>query len=123
MDIISNRPVMIFKRDNKYNVGISRKKKDGSYETAYMKIEFNKGIELEDRQLITIKKAWLDFYNWQYQDKKGTTWCIRCSEFETKNKEDIQEDNTQDNPYEEMSTKVESDFGKQIQIEDEDLPF
>ena len=119
MDIISDRPVMIFKRDNKYNVGISRKKKDGSYETAYMKIEFNKGTELEDRQLITIKKAWLDFYNWEYEGKKGTTWCIRCNEFETeKKKEELEE-----NPYQEMNTKVESDFGKQIEITDEELPF
>ena len=121
MDIISNRPVMIFKRDNKYNVGISRKKKDGSYETAYMKIEFNKGTELEDRQLITIKKAWLDFYNWEYEGKKGTTWCIRCSEFETTNNENNQEEI--ENPYAEMNTKTENDIGVQIEITDDDLPF
>ena len=123
MDIISNRPVMVFKRENKYSIGISRKKKDGSYETAYMKIEFNKDIELEDRQLITIKKAWLDFYNWEYEGKKGTTWCIRCSEFETEKKEDNQEEITPENPYAEMNTKTENDIGVQIEITDSDLPF
>lgn len=119
MNIINNRPMMIFKRDNKYNVGISRKKKDGSYETAYMKIEFNKDVELEDRQLITIKNAWLDFYNWEYEGKKGTTWCIRCSDFEIYNKEDNQETN----PYAEIRTKVESDIGQQIEIDPSELPF
>lgn len=122
MDVISDRPVMVFKRENKYSIGISRKKKDGSYETDYMKIEFNKDTELEDRQLITIKKAWVDFYNWEYQGKKGTTWCIRCSEFETGNKEESQKEQ-EENPYAEMNTKVENDIGVQIEITDDDLPF
>lgn len=121
MDVISNRPVMVFKRDNKYSLGISRKKKDGSYETAYMKIEFNKDTQLEDRQLITIKKAWLDFYNWEYEGKKGTTWCIRCSDFEIYNK--TTDEPKEDNPYAEMNTIVENDIGEQIEITDEDLPF
>lgn len=119
MEIINNRPIMVFKKDNKYNIGISKKKKDGSYETAYMKIEFNKNIEIEDRQLITIKNAWLDFYNWEYENKKGTTWYIRCSEFEIYNKEN----NEEKNPYADMKTQVESDIGKQIQIDSSDLPF
>ena len=105
MEIINNRPIMVFKKDNKYNIGISKKKKDGSYETAYMKIEFNKDTKIEDRQLITIKNAWLDFYNWEYENKKGTTWYIRCSEFEIYNKEN----NEEKNPYADMNTKVETD--------------
>lgn len=119
MNIISNRPIMVFKKDNKYNIGISKKKKDGSYETAYMKIEFNKDVEVEDRQLINIKNAWLDFYNWEYEGKKGTTWCIRCSEFETKENERQNETN----PYADMKTQVESDIGQQIEIDSSDLPF
>lgn len=119
MEIINNRPIMVFKKDNKYNIGISKKKKDGSYETAYMKIEFNKDTKIEDRQLITIKNAWLDFYNWEYENKKGTTWYIRCSEFEIYNKEN----NEEKNPFGEMKTKVETDIGEQIEITDEDLPF
>lgn len=116
MNIINNRPIMVFKKDNKYNISISKKKQDGSYETAYMKIEFNKDVELKDRQLINIKNAWLDFYNWEYENKKGTTWFIRCSEFEIENKQE-------ENPYAEMKTKVESDIGEEIRIEDDELPF
>ena len=29
MEIINNRPIMVFKKDNKYNIGISKKKKYG----------------------------------------------------------------------------------------------
>lgn len=121
MNIISDRPIMVFKRNTKYSIGISKKKKDGSYETAYMKIEFNKDVQVEDRQLITIKNAWLDFYNWEYENKKGTTWCIRCSDFEIYNQ--TTEEPKEYNPYAEMNTKVEADIGEQIEITDDDLPF
>ena len=117
MNITNERPVMVFKKDNKYTIGISKKKQDGSYENAYIKIEFNKDVELEDRTMITIKNAWLSFYNWEYQGKKGTTWVIRCNEFEQVEQEK--------NPFEEFgdSIKTESEIGEQIQITDEDLPF
>lgn len=83
MNITNEKTVMVFKKDNKYSVGISNKKQDGTYEKAYFPIQFNKGVELEDKTKIYIKKAWLSFYKWEYQDKKGTTFFIKCSEFET----------------------------------------
>lgn len=108
MQITNDRPVMVFKKDNKYSVGVSKKKKDGSYENAYIKIEFNKDIELEDKTLIQIKNAWLDFYNWEYEGKKGTTFLVRCSDFEKVDNYNI---------------KTESNIGNQINISDNDLPF
>jgi hypothetical protein len=118
MNVINDRPVMVFKKDNKYIIGISKKKKDNTYEKAYIKIEFGKDIELEDKTLIKIKNAWLDFYNWEYEGKKGTTWVIKCNEFE-------KQQNEGKDPFEEFGNNIttESDIGQQIQITDEDLPF
>lgn len=131
MNITNERPVMVFKKDNKYSIGISKKKQDGSYENAYIKVEFNKNVELEDRTIIKIKHGWLSFYNWEYQGNKGTTWVIRCNEFEKV--EEYEKDPMaseikinkveQTNPYEELNVKTESNIGEQIQINPEDLPF
>ena len=117
MNITNERPVMVFKKDNKYSIGISKKKQDGSYENSYIKIEFNKDIKLENRTMITIKNAWLSFYNWEYQGKKGTTWVIRCSEFDlAEEKKDVFEQFGE-------SIKTESEIGEQIEITDDDLPW
>ena len=134
MNITNERPVMVFKKDNKYSIGISKKKQDGSYENAYIKVEFNKDVELEDRTMITIKNAWLSFYNWEYQGKKGTTWVIKCSEFEKVEEYEkdpmaseikINKVEQKKDLFEEFgeSIKTESQIGEQIKIEPEDLPF
>lgn len=131
MNITNERPVMVFKKDNKYSIGISKKKQDGSYENAYIKVEFNKNVELEDRTIIKIKHGWLSFYNWEYQGNKGTTWVIRCNEFEKV--EEYEKDPMaseikinkveQTNLYEELNVKTESNIGEQIQIDSSELPF
>lgn len=57
-----------------------------------------------------------------YNDTKGnkrTSYVVLCNEIEylqTKEK-------TEENPYKDMNTKVESDIGQSITIEDSDLPF
>lgn len=128
MNIVNDRDIMIFKNDKgKYSVGISRKKKDGNYISAYFPVQFNQGVEVENKTMIKIKNAWLDFYNWEYEGKKGTTWIIRISDFDIvaevqKNQEKPKEEK---NEFEEFgnSIKTESNIGEQIQITDEDLPF
>ena len=65
MNISNDKNVMIFKQDKKYVVGISKKNKNGEYERAYFPIQFNQGVELENKTLIKIKNAWLSFYNWE----------------------------------------------------------
>lgn len=121
MNITNDREVMIFKNDDgKYIVGISKKNGD-KYENAYFPIQFNKGVELQDRTLIKINNAWLSFYNWTYQDKKGTKFFIKCNDFETvetKEKTDaeiVSEVVNKDDVY--------ADFGKSIEISEEELPF
>lgn len=116
MNISNDYAVMVFKNDNKYSICVSNKKSDGTYEKAYFPIQFNKGIELEDRTKIYIKKAWLSFYKWEYQDKKGTTFFIKCSDFETL-KETIE---AAKQPEQE---NYEDDQFMNITIYDDDLPY
>ena len=114
MNITNEKDVMIYKNDyGKYSVIISKKNADGSFEKAYMPIQFNKGVELENKTLIKIKNAWLSFY--KVEDK--TKFFIRCSDFDKVEKEE--------NPFKEFGNNLKSDFdvGEQIQIQDEDLPF
>ena len=122
MNITNERPVMVFKNDKgKYSVGISKKNQNGEYEKAYFPIQFNKGVELADKTLIKIKRAWLSFYKWEYELKTGTTFFIKCSEYEIVEQESKEEHKAQlkmeSNPYE--------DFGESIEISEEpiELPF
>lgn len=121
MNVIDNRPVMIFKDEKgKYTVGLSKKKLNSEeYEKAYLKIEFNKGVEFENQTKILIKNAWLDFYKWENESGKGTTWKIKCSDFDV-----VSEKVDVPNPV----TKVDpmaafKEFGESVQVSEEDLPF
>ncbi len=124
MNIENKYPVTIYKNENKYTVGIGVKKKDGTYDNAYFPIQFNQGVEVEHKTKIYIKNAWLSFYKWEYEGKKGTTFFIKCSDFETvdevikENFEPIKEEPVED-PY--------AAFGNSVTVEqlDEmpDLPF
>ena len=118
MNISNDKNVMIFKQDKKYVAGINKKNRDGTFDKAYFPIQFNQGVELENKTLIKIKNAWLSFYKWENEDKKGTVFYIKCSDF------DIIEQK-EENPFEEFGNNIEtkSDFGEQIGITDYDLPF
>lgn len=120
MNISNDKSVMIFKQDNKYVVGLNRRNLVGEYERAYFPIRFNKGVELENKTLIKIKNAWLDFYNWKNEDKKGTSFYIKCSDFDV-----VEEPKKESNPFEEFGNSIEtkSEIGEQIEISDDDLPF
>ena len=77
MNIIStNRdgkdlPVMIFRNSFdtgiSYSTTISHKNIDGEYENAFINVRFEKNVDVENKQYIIIKDAWLDFY----QNKDG----------------------------------------------------
>lgn len=121
MNITNDRESMIFRLEDKgkvkYTVGISNKKADGTYENAFFPIQFNKEVSIEDKTKIIIKKAWLSFYSWTYQDKKGTSFFIRCSDFFATNgvvQEQPKEDNQSD-PF--------SSFAESNQEELDNLPF
>ena len=111
---------MVFRNEQdgkvKYTIGISKKDQDGNYTNASMPIQFNKDVEIADQTKITIKNAWLSFYKWEYQDKKGTTFFIKCTDFEKEMDERDLHTTTKSDPF--------KDFGDSIEIDpSEDLPF
>ena len=121
MNIENKYPVTVYRNENKYTVGIAVKKKDGTYDNAYFPIRFNQGVKVENKTKIYIKNAWLSFYKWEYEGKKGTTFFIKCSQFETVDeviKENFEPINKED-PY--------ATFGNSFTVEDldemPDLPF
>lgn len=114
MNITFNRPLKVFidEKTGKTKISISKKNIDGTYENAYINIEFKKDTKIKNNQLINIKNAWLSFYKWEYQNKKGTTWFIKCNDFEEV-KATTEENENPDQEY--------IDFGNSIELEDEDL--
>lgn len=105
----------IFKDDyGKYKIGVKRKNKNGEWEKAYFPVKFRKGVELENKTKIYIRDYWLDFYNWEHEGKKGTSFYIFINKFETT-------EETIEKSKEESSTnsiKLED-----IELEDDDYPF
>ena len=122
MEIISNKEQMVFRKDYNgkpsYSLGLSKKDKDGKYINGYVKVNFKKGVELDNKSKIKIKNAWLDFY----KDNEKTIPTIFINEFEMSQDGEKQEEK---NPLEEFGEHITTDFdtGNQIQIEDSDLPF
>ena len=78
----NNVPVRVFKNEQgKYSIGIS--KKDGDkYINRYFPVEFLKDVEVENGTDIIIKNAFLTWFDWTYQDSKGTKWIIKITAFE-----------------------------------------
>ena len=103
---------MIFKneKDGKisYQIGLSRKKEDGTYENGYMLVRFRKDIELDNQTKIKIKSAWLDFL----KIEKRTIPYIFINDFEkVESKEEIKQQKSVDN------------WTSAKDIEPDDLPF
>lgn len=119
MQIVSDRTEVIYKNVNEgktfYSIWVSKKNLDGSYTNGYINVKFPKTIELkEDKTLIKIKNAWLDFY---LKDKVTIPY-IFINEFDILN--DMAKDITtkkeiKNDPYENM--------GDIVKLTDEDLPF
>lgn len=112
MNVISDKYEMIFRKDYQgralYSLGISKKKQDGKYENGYISCQFPKNVDLPNKSMIKIKKAWLDFYNKENNGKITTVPYVFIYEFELEQKKEIV-------PY--------SAMGEQIVISDDDYPF
>lgn len=128
MEIISSKEEMIFRKDYNgkpsYSLGLSKKDKDGKFVNGYIKVNFKKGVELNNKSKIKIKNAWIDFY----KDNEKTIPTIFINEFdiiEQPAKEVANSGKKEANPYEEFANSMTTEFdtGEQIQITDEDLPF
>ena len=73
-----------------YSTGISNKLMDGSYDNAYISVQFKKGTELENKTKINITNGFLTF--WKGQDGKPV-FKIMVLEF-TQNGDAKEETNT-----------------------------
>ena len=118
MNIQTDKMQMIFRKDYEdrtvYTMGMSKKKPDGTYENAYIPVQFKKGVEVPNQTNIYIKNAWLTFF----KTREGKPiFYIFISEFNT-----VKE---QANEYKEASIKTEttglSSLGEEIKPSD--LPF
>lgn len=130
MNIDNQYPVAIFRFESGENVyykmGLSNKDKDGNYINGYIPVQFRRGIELENKTKIYLKKAWLTFYlkkeNIDGVDKNITVPYIFVSEFE-KVEEVIAGSKEKDIVKEEAAEDPFKDLGNELVFTDDDLPF
>ena len=123
MQIISDKNEIVFRKDfngkTTYSIGLTKTDAKNNFVHGYIKANFKKGVDLSNKTRIKIKDAWLSFY----LDNGKTRPTIFVNEYEiVKDGEEYQNQEEKD-PYKEMSVKVESDIGKDIKIEDSELPF
>lgn len=106
MNINSERPLMVFKREYNgrvyYSLGISKKEMNGKYTNGYMPCEFKKGVSVNDKTRIYLKNAFLTFY---LKDKQTVPY-IKILEYETV-EQTIQN-----------SKNIFEEFGEQVDIDD-----
>lgn len=129
MNIVTDKPYMIFKNDYNgytfYKLGLSKKDKTGAWINGYIRCQFNKGISLENQTKIYLKKAWLSFYI----KEKDTVPCIFIQEFETVDeaieKSKMPADKEIEQVVDNMTNKEDpfKEFGEEITLNDDDLPF
>ena len=63
---ITSKNIMIFKKEINgkvhYRAGLSNKKQDNTYDTAYIDIKLPKGTDLDNKTKIQITKGFLSFF-------------------------------------------------------------
>lgn len=113
MNISNKYAVMIFKKtfNDKptYSMGLSKKKQDGTYENGFIKCEFKKDVELEDKTKIYLTSAFLTFY--KDKDNKTIPY-IKILEFNSVEEIKQVKEEVKD-PFKEFS----------YDLTDDDLPF
>ena len=122
MNIESKQPYTVFRNDYNqyifYKLGISKRDATGKWINGYIRCKFKKDVIVENKTRIYLKKAWLSFD----LKEKETIPFIFVSEFETVNEVIDSSKKSAD----ELQTTAEDpfkDFGEEIEIRDEDLPF
>lgn len=113
----NNVPVRVFKNEQgKYSIGIS--KKDGDkYINRYFPVEFLKDVDVENGTDIIIKNAFLTWFDWTYQDSKGTKWIIKITAFDKYG----EQKQIQTDPFVEFGKNI--DFDALNEELEEQLPF
>lgn len=112
MNVTTNREIMIFAKSgqygNMYSTAISEKQEDGTYLQVYIPVRFRKGVELANKSMIKITKAWL-------KPTKDMKIVLFVSEYEQVG--EVIEQETND------GFEAGKLYSKDILTADDDLPF
>ncbi len=116
----NNIPVRIYKDEKgKYSIAISKKVGEEHSTTGYINkyfpVEFLKDVELDNETDIIIKHAFMTWFDWTFEDKKGTKFIIKITAFEKVCTEE---------PILKPDPKVDKiSSAKDIEPDDDSLPF
>ena len=112
MKVVSNREEVVYRNDYNgkalYSIKISKKDEQGNWVNGFINCRFKKGVDIKNKTSIEIKDALLDFYN----KDKTTNLYLFINEYIIIDKKN---NNEEVDPFAEM--------GKQIEIDDGELPF
>lgn len=128
MNIETEQQYTIFRNDfngySYYKIGVSKKSQSGEWINGYIRCQFKKDISLENKTKIYIRKAWLSFY----LNNKETIPYIFISDFETtdetiENSKKVSQSGTETATQSVTREDPFKDFGEEIQLSDDMLPF
>ncbi len=116
MNITTDRMHLVFRNEKNgkvfYAIGVSKKRQDGSYENAFIPVQFKKNVNLENQTNIYIKEAWLSFY--KTKDNKSVFY-IFINDYET-----VEQVAHKEYEYSSITT---NEIPEEMTITDDDLPF
>ncbi len=125
MNIATERAYTVFRNDyngySYYKIGVSKKSQTGEWINGYIRCQFKKDVVIENKTKIYIKSGFLSFN----LNNKETIPYIFITDFETVDEtiENAKVQNTVDNMVKQEQSDPFKDFGEEIQLSDDDLPF
>ena len=128
MNIETEQQYTIFRNNfngySYYKIGVSKKSQSGEWINGYIRCQFKKDVVIENKTKIYIRKAWLSFY----LNNKETIPYIFISEFETtdetiENSKKVSQSGTETATQSVTQEDPFKDFGEEIQLSDDMLPF
>lgn len=78
----NEQEVKIYSNDKGYFTRLCRKNISEEWETGFFYVKFKKGVSLENKTKIKLKKAWLSFYKSDKDKKDKTVWFVYVDDFE-----------------------------------------
>ncbi len=131
MNINTEQAYMIFRNDfngySYYKIGVSKKSQTGEWINGYIRCQFKKDVSIENKTKIYIKSGFLSFN----LNNKETIPYIFITDFETvdetiekaKTQTDTAIQNVVDNMVKQEQSDPFKDFGEEVVISDDMLPF
>lgn len=130
-EVKQNRPykimvgdtIRVFRREVDYNgktlvfysTPIKKKEYDGTFNYYYKNIKFRKGVDLQNKCTIKINNMFEDVSK-NTKDNYNPIWSLFISDYE------LVEESSSDTIIQ-YNKQIQDDFGENIEITSEDLPF